>query len=997
MKASESQKQHASNPHSSQPFLGSKANSFFSKKEPDPTPFFQPASLPIQTKLTVGAAGDRYEQEADRVAAQVVNQLHSSSTAGQPITGQPIAVQRLGADQTNREMLETPLQRMEEDDEALQMQGDSPSIGHEGGAISHDMESDIRRARGGGQALAPNLQAQMGQAMGADFSGVRVHAGTQADRLSRSIQAKAFTTGQDVFFRQGAYQPQSRSGQELIAHELTHVVQQKSGAGMQRSLFIQADFEDAYINKTAQFHTIDADKDKGTLPNGKKFHVGNEIEVDLTDQKTTRSATGSQTWALAKGGGKQGYIRLEKVTTKAQIQAPDFAGLTADAGKLEQSQGIVDELGGGLGTISGGVEYGAKDSVAVPSTGIAAGAGDTLAGVLGMVASARQISGMEVSWNNLEAGYGFIESTSKSAAGTASIVDSIAKTAGAKDGVGKSAEGASYAGAIASGLSSVKDAASGLIGIYRLFKSQSDQKKKDALVTLKQFTAAASNAASVAKNAYSIIGNAVPIGLIYTVPALSIGVSAIHLLIRTWDALKSGSMKSVFAAKADGLRATIAATFGQADVTSPNIFDKDRRGTFPAYKTYFRTKAAIRDGFETLAKTAVSEQSAIENKHGELTAAEGTLTTATKERDEADQKRQDAADKRSTADQNKSEAETKRATADKMKRDAETKRRQANQKSGVIADAQENKNNQSSGSPLKAELADAYETRTQALSAPAQQAAAAAQQAEAAAAAAETAAKDAEALATTTEHDATDAEALAVGAKDSVSANAAVVTAQQQKDAKEDEVKTAYAPVRAVVSPSGSGDVIDPVKTSLEEIKNTDTLVPNRQPSDIFSPIHAFSQQIQEYEFLDKMAEINQKRQTSGWTDVMLELVSMAGDITTIAVGATGIGAAIGQGVKAGSAAYKVVHGSAKFAQKLTRNHKSDNKKSTATKHKEYVRHTRFIYQQFANLKPTDPPDKAKALKNYIRAAGANYGLWYSLRHKPSRQVEMLVEAMKQR
>jgi Domain of unknown function (DUF4157) len=67
----------------------------------------------------------------------------------------------------------------------------------------------------------------MGQAMGTDFSRVRVHTDGQSDRLNRSIQAKAFTTGQDVFFRQGAYNPGSRGGQELIAHELTHVVQQK--------------------------------------------------------------------------------------------------------------------------------------------------------------------------------------------------------------------------------------------------------------------------------------------------------------------------------------------------------------------------------------------------------------------------------------------------------------------------------------------------------------------------------------------------------------------------------------------------------------------------------------------------------------------------------------------------------------------------------------------------------------------------------------------------
>jgi hypothetical protein len=67
---------------------------------------------------------------------------------------------------------------------------------------------------------------------GADFSQVRVHTDTQANTLNRTLSARAFTTGRDIFFRQGEYRPGSSTGQELIAHELTHVVQQ-GGAGVQ--------------------------------------------------------------------------------------------------------------------------------------------------------------------------------------------------------------------------------------------------------------------------------------------------------------------------------------------------------------------------------------------------------------------------------------------------------------------------------------------------------------------------------------------------------------------------------------------------------------------------------------------------------------------------------------------------------------------------------------------------------------------------------------------
>lgn len=88
----------------------------------------------------------------------------------------------------------------------------------------------INAQRGGGQALDSSIQAKMGEATGHDFGGVRVHTGPESHTLNEQLGAKAFTTGQDVFFRDGAYDPGSSGGQELLAHELTHVVQQSSGA-----------------------------------------------------------------------------------------------------------------------------------------------------------------------------------------------------------------------------------------------------------------------------------------------------------------------------------------------------------------------------------------------------------------------------------------------------------------------------------------------------------------------------------------------------------------------------------------------------------------------------------------------------------------------------------------------------------------------------------------------------------------------------------------------
>jgi Domain of unknown function (DUF4157) len=172
---------------------------------------------PIQTKLTIGAPGDKYEQEADTIARKVVSQINSPVAQAKPAT------KVLQRQPVGRDITVSPFAGMMQAKEAIG-----------GGPASSELESSINRAKGGGQALDAGLQRSMGQAMGADFSGVRVHTDANSDQLNQSIQAKAFTTGQDIFFKQGQYDPGSKDGQELIAHELTHTIQQGSSSTIQR-------------------------------------------------------------------------------------------------------------------------------------------------------------------------------------------------------------------------------------------------------------------------------------------------------------------------------------------------------------------------------------------------------------------------------------------------------------------------------------------------------------------------------------------------------------------------------------------------------------------------------------------------------------------------------------------------------------------------------------------------------------------------------------------
>jgi hypothetical protein len=96
--------------------------------------------------------------------------------------------------------------------------------------VSDAAESAIESRRGNGQPLPESARDFFEPRFGQDFSQVQIHTGEEADTLNQALQARAFTTGSDIFFREGEYDPESSGGRELLAHELTHVVQQGGSA-----------------------------------------------------------------------------------------------------------------------------------------------------------------------------------------------------------------------------------------------------------------------------------------------------------------------------------------------------------------------------------------------------------------------------------------------------------------------------------------------------------------------------------------------------------------------------------------------------------------------------------------------------------------------------------------------------------------------------------------------------------------------------------------------
>jgi len=114
-----------------------------------------------------------------------------------------------------------------EEEEAIQGKHDplSPQVGLEGGPVGEDIQGRINSMRGGGSAPPEGIRRQMEAATGANLGGVRVHEGNESNALNHQLTAKAFTTGNDIFLRGD----QTATNQELMAHEMAHVVQQSSG------------------------------------------------------------------------------------------------------------------------------------------------------------------------------------------------------------------------------------------------------------------------------------------------------------------------------------------------------------------------------------------------------------------------------------------------------------------------------------------------------------------------------------------------------------------------------------------------------------------------------------------------------------------------------------------------------------------------------------------------------------------------------------------------
>ncbi len=171
----------------------------------------------VQAKTTVSQPGDRYEREADRVAETVVKMPTPSASVTEQIdlTGPRISAARPNHVHRQSEATEDLLQ-------AKASPGRPPDV-------TPQIQHDIRASQGSGQPLPHAVRDFFEPRFGQDFSQVRVHTDARSAASAQQLNAQAFTQGQNIFFAPGRYQPNTQGGQQLLAHELTHTVQQSGG------------------------------------------------------------------------------------------------------------------------------------------------------------------------------------------------------------------------------------------------------------------------------------------------------------------------------------------------------------------------------------------------------------------------------------------------------------------------------------------------------------------------------------------------------------------------------------------------------------------------------------------------------------------------------------------------------------------------------------------------------------------------------------------------
>jgi hypothetical protein len=206
----------------------------------------------VQPKVKIHASNDHFEKEADHVADKVVSNQSASSTKITSTSG-------TGTQRKTAEVYNNSIQRRinnSRSNETLHGGDNSPPVPDI--QTTHPLTAVLNNQNSRGSPLPATARTQMENSVGADFSTVRIHTGQQGHDANSSIGARAFTHGNDIYFANSQFNPNTKTGQHLLAHELTHTLQQGASSRRNNSVTILQRQESSSSSALSSSHFIDA-------------------------------------------------------------------------------------------------------------------------------------------------------------------------------------------------------------------------------------------------------------------------------------------------------------------------------------------------------------------------------------------------------------------------------------------------------------------------------------------------------------------------------------------------------------------------------------------------------------------------------------------------------------------------------------------------------------------------------------------------------------------
>jgi len=269
--------------------------------------------LLVQARLSVSSPSDSFEHEAESMADEFVKSMH-----GRTVSAPTSSVGSVARSVPDNGLVE----------------------GGGGLATTDDTASAIMSARAGGQALSGDVRSRFEGFFGADLGGVKIHNDGTSDNLCRSINAEAFTTGSDVFFSSRSFKPGSSSGDHLLAHELTHVVQQGNAPTLSRRAM--PDIQRVWYNpfswgkKDTPEEDVENEEDVETVEN-------EAPQADAPAGTTARHDGVRQTASTA--GQVIGLGQLPAGAAKANLQNPEITVASQQSADARAAGNSVDSFG----------------------------------------------------------------------------------------------------------------------------------------------------------------------------------------------------------------------------------------------------------------------------------------------------------------------------------------------------------------------------------------------------------------------------------------------------------------------------------------------------------------------------------------------------------------------------------------------------------------------------------------------------------------------------